>query len=56
VLSPQFKRYLVSAGIFSLAYFSFGFLLLHPSSAFYAAAGLSLAAIAVFMVLRPGVH
>ena len=27
-LSPQFKRYLVPAGIFSLAYFSFGFLLL----------------------------
>jgi MFS family permease len=28
ILSPQFKRYLVAAGIFSLAYFSFGFLLL----------------------------
>ncbi len=27
-LSPGFKRYLVPAGIFSLAYFSFGFLLL----------------------------
>jgi hypothetical protein len=27
-LSPEFKRYLVAAGIFSLAYFSFGFLLL----------------------------
>ncbi len=27
-LSPDFKRYLVPAGIFSLAYFSFGFLLL----------------------------
>ncbi len=27
-LSPQFKRYLISAGTFSLAYFSFGFLLL----------------------------
>jgi MFS family permease len=27
-LSPEFKRYLVSAAIFSLAYFSFGFLLL----------------------------
>jgi MFS family permease len=27
-LSPDFKRYLVAAGIFSLAYFSFGFLLL----------------------------
>jgi MFS family permease len=28
VLSPQFKRYLVAAAIFSLAYFSFSFLLL----------------------------
>jgi len=27
-LSPQFKRYLVAAGLFSLAYFSYGFLLL----------------------------
>ncbi|MDE2019638.1 MAG: MFS transporter [Patescibacteria group bacterium] len=27
-LDPQFKRYLIPAGIFSLAYFSFGFLLL----------------------------
>jgi MFS family permease len=27
-LSPGFKRYLISAGIFSLAYFSFGFLML----------------------------
>ena len=27
-LSPQFKRYLITASIFSLAYFSFGFLLL----------------------------
>jgi MFS family permease len=27
-LSPQFKKYLIPAGIFSLAYFSFGFLLL----------------------------
>jgi len=27
-LSSQFKRYLITAGIFSLAYFSFGFLLL----------------------------
>jgi len=27
-LSPQFKSYLIPAGIFSLAYFSFGFLLL----------------------------
>jgi MFS family permease len=32
VLSPQFKRYLISAGIFSLAYFSFGFLLLRAHS------------------------
>jgi MFS family permease len=31
-LSPQFKRYLVSAGIFSLAYFSFSFLLLRAHS------------------------
>lgn len=28
ILSPGFKRYLVTSGIFSLAYFSFGFLLL----------------------------
>lgn len=28
VLNPRFKRYLITAGIFSLAYFSFGFLLL----------------------------
>ena len=28
ILSPNFKRYLIPAGIFSLAYFSFGFLLL----------------------------
>ncbi|WP_321921541.1 MFS transporter [Paraburkholderia guartelaensis] len=32
-LSPGFKRYLVAAGIFSLAYFSFGFLLLRARSA-----------------------
>jgi MFS family permease len=32
-LSPGFKRYLVAAGIFSLAYFSFGFLLLRAKSA-----------------------
>ncbi|RFC37842.1 MAG: Nitrate/nitrite transporter NarK [Candidatus Nitrotoga sp. SPKER] len=32
VLSPEFKRYLVAAGIFSLAYFSFGFLLLRAHS------------------------
>ena len=31
-LSPEFKRYLVPAGIFSLAYFSFGFLLLRAYS------------------------
>jgi MFS family permease len=30
-LSPGFKRYLVAAGIFSLAYFSFGFLLLRAN-------------------------
>jgi MFS family permease len=32
MLNPQFKRYLVSAAIFSLAYFSFGFLLLRAHS------------------------
>ena len=31
-LSPAFKRYLISAGIFSLAYFSFGFLMLRAHS------------------------
>lgn len=31
-LSPDFKRYLVAVGIFSLAYFSFGFLLLRAHS------------------------
>lgn len=31
-LSPAFKRYLISAGIFSLAYFSFSFLLLRAHS------------------------
>lgn len=36
ILSPQFKRYLVSAGIFSLAYFSFGFLLLRAYSVGFA--------------------
>ena len=35
-LSPGFKRYLVAAGIFSLAYFSFGFLLLRAQSVGYA--------------------
>jgi MFS family permease len=28
LLSPQFKRYVLTAGVFSLAYFSFGFLML----------------------------
>lgn len=32
-LSPGFKRYIVAAGIFSLAYFSFGFLLLRAKKA-----------------------
>lgn len=32
MLSPAFKRYLVTAGLFSLAYFSFGFLLLRAHS------------------------
>jgi MFS family permease len=32
LLSPQFKRYLLTAGVFSLAYFSFGFLLLRAHS------------------------
>ncbi|MEO6421533.1 MAG: MFS transporter [Candidatus Nitrotoga sp.] len=32
ILSPGFNRYLVAAGIFSLAYFSFGFLLLRAHS------------------------
>ena len=31
-LSPPFKRYLISAGLFSLAYFSFGFLILRAHS------------------------
>ena len=31
-LSPQFKRYLITASVFSLAYFSFGFLLLRAHS------------------------
>jgi len=35
-LSPQFKRYLITAGIFSLAYFSFGFLLLRAHSVGFA--------------------
>ncbi|CAN5712719.1 MFS transporter [soil metagenome] len=36
VLSPEFKRYLISAGIFSLAYFSFGFLMLRAHSVGFA--------------------
>lgn len=36
VLSPQFKRYLICAGIFSLAYFSFGFLLLRAHTVGFA--------------------
>ena len=32
LLSPSFKRYLWTAGVFSLAYFSFGFLLLRAHS------------------------
>jgi MFS family permease len=36
VLSPQFKRYLVPAAIFSLAYFSFGFFLLRAHGAGFA--------------------
>lgn len=36
VLSPEFKRYLVTAGIFSLAYFSFSFLLLRAHSVGFA--------------------
>ena len=35
-LSPGFKRYLVAAGIFSLGYFSFGFLLLRAYSVGFA--------------------
>ena len=35
-LSPQFKRYLATAGIFSLAYFSFSFLLLRAHSVGFA--------------------
>jgi MFS family permease len=35
-LSPQFKRYLVAAAVFSLAYFSFGFLLLRAQSTGFA--------------------
>lgn len=35
-ISPEFKRYMVAAGIFSLAYFSFGFLLLRAHSVGFA--------------------
>jgi MFS family permease len=35
-LSPEFKRYLVTAGIFSLAYFSFSFLLLRAHTVGFA--------------------
>ena len=35
-LSPAFKRYLLSAGIFSLAYFSFSFLLLRAQAVGFA--------------------
>ncbi len=35
-LSPQFKRYLITASVFSLAYFSFGFLLLRAHSVGFA--------------------
>jgi MFS family permease len=35
-LSPGFRRYLVTAGVFSLAYFSFGFLLLRARAAGFA--------------------
>ena len=35
-LSPEFKRYLIAVGIFSLAYFSFGFLLLRAHSVGFA--------------------
>ena len=37
-LSSSFKRYLAAAGIFSLAYFSFGFLLLRANTAGFSAA------------------
>lgn len=35
-MSPQFRRYLVCAGVFSLGYFSFGFLLLRAHSVGFA--------------------
>lgn len=63
-LSPGFKRYLIAAGIFSLAYFSFGFLLLRAYSVCFAVQDVVLlyalfnlacvlAAIAAFLRLRP---
>jgi MFS family permease len=36
LLSPEFKRYLLTAGVFSLSYFSFGFLLLRAHSVGFA--------------------
>ena len=41
-LSPAFKRYLIPAGIFSLAYFSFGFLLLRAHSIGFAVKDIAL--------------
>ncbi len=41
-LSPGFKRYLAAAGIFSLAYFSFGFLLLRAKTAGFSVADIVL--------------
>jgi MFS family permease len=41
-LSPEFKRYLVTAGIFSLAYFSFSFLLLRAHSVGFAVKDIAL--------------
>ena len=44
-LSPEFKRYLVPAGIFSPAYFSLGFLLLRAHGIGFAVRDFSLAPI-----------
>lgn len=41
-LNPGFNRYLVAAGVFSLAYFSFGFLLLRANSAGFSASSVVL--------------
>ena len=41
-LSPGFKRYVVAAGIFSLAYFSFGFLLLRANKAGFSVTDIAL--------------